>query len=60
MADISKLEEQAVYYEFDENQMKNIKEIKKIIFEHETRMNRLIVESEKKQAKKAFRRWLNG
>ena len=52
MADISKLEQQAVYYEFDENQMKNIKEMRKIIFEHETRMNKLIAESEKKQAKK--------
>ena len=52
MADISKLEERSVYYEFDENQMKNIKEMKKIIFEHEARMNRLIAESEKKKAKK--------
>lgn len=52
MADISKLEQHAVYYEFDENQMKNIKEMKKIIFEHDKRMNRLIAESEKKQAKK--------
>ena len=52
MADISKLEERAVYYEFDENQMKNIKEMKKIIFEHETRMNRLIAGSEKKKVKK--------
>ena len=52
MADISKLEERAVYCEFDENQMKNIKEMKKIIFEHATRMNRLIAESEKKQDKK--------
>ena len=52
MADISKLEEQDVYYEFDENQMKNIKEMRKIIFEHEARTNRLIAESEKKKAKK--------
>ena len=52
MADISKLEERSVYYEFDENQMKNIKEMKKIISEHETRMNKLIAESEKKKDKK--------
>ena len=52
MADISKLEQQEVYYEFDENQMKNIKEMRKIIFEHEARMNRLIAESEKKEDKK--------
>ena len=32
MADISKLEQQAAYYEFDENQMKNIKEMIKINF----------------------------
>ena len=52
MADISKLEQQQVYYEFDENQMKNIKEMRKIISEHEERMNKLIAEREKKEDKK--------
>ena len=52
MADISRLEQQNVYIEFSEEQMKNIEEMRKIIFEHEARTNRLIAESEKKKAKK--------
>ena len=52
MADISKLEQQNVYIEFSEEQMKNIEEMRKIIFEHEQRMNKLIAESENKEYKK--------
>lgn len=60
MADISKLEQQNVYIEFSEEQMKNIEEMRKIISEHESKMNKLIAESERKEYKKAFGRWLNG
>ena len=52
MADISKLEEQNVYIEFSEEQMKNIEEMRKIIFEHESKMNKLIADSEMKEYEK--------
>ena len=52
MADISKLEQQNVYIEFSEEQMKNIEEMRKIISEHESKMNKLIAESERKEYKK--------
>ena len=52
MADISKLEQQNVYIEFSEEQMKNIEEMRKIIFEHESKMNKLIADSERKEYEK--------
>ena len=52
MADISKLEEQNVYIEFSEEQMKNIEEMRKIISEHESKMNKLIADSERKEYEK--------